>query len=135
MMTFESAASLDRALLTTPALGGFHGRWIGGGRDQTIVSPVTGQSLATVTNVTRHDFEAVLSRCHEAFLRWRLVPAPKRGEVVKGLGDELRAAQGAPGRLVTLEMGKTLREGLGEVQEMIDICDFAVGLSAGSSTA
>ena len=78
---------------------------------------------------TGRSFERILDRCHRAFADWRLVPAPKRGEVVKELGDELRRNKEALAELVTLEMGKTLREGLGEVQEMIDICDFAVGLS------
>ena len=110
-------------------LGGFDGTWRGGGPAQQVVSPVDGQVLATVTNVDPAAFGQVLARCREAFAAWRLVPAPKRGEVVKALGDELRRNKEDLGLLVTLEMGKTLREGLGEVQEMIDICDFAVGLS------
>ncbi|NTV72650.1 MAG: aldehyde dehydrogenase family protein [Holophaga sp.] len=110
-------------------LGGFHGEWIGSGRNQDVVSPVDGATLATVANITQEEFDAVLARTHEAWKSWRLVPAPKRGEVVKELGDELRRNKEALAELVTLEMGKTLREGLGEVQEMIDICDLAVGLS------
>ena len=110
-------------------LGGFHGEWIGSGRNQDVVSPVDGATLATVANITKEEFDAVLARTHEAWKSWRLVPAPKRGEVVKELGDELRRNKEALAELVTLEMGKTLREGLGEVQEMIDICDLAVGLS------
>jgi aldehyde dehydrogenase (NAD+) len=90
---------------------------------------VDGNPLGSVVNVTPEDFEVILSRCHHAWQDWRLVPAPKRGEVVKALGDELRRHKEALARLVTQEMGKTLRESLGEVQEMIDICDFAVGLS------
>ena len=110
-------------------LGGFAGEWIGSGKPQPVVSPVDGEPLATVVNVTKDEFETILGRCHGAFSQWRLVPAPKRGEVVKALGEELRTHKQALARLVSLEMGKTLREGLGEVQEMIDICDFAVGLS------
>ena len=109
--------------------GGFNGEWLGSGRSQDVVSPVDGEKLAAVTNISKDEFEAVLGRCHQAFGSWRLVPAPKRGEVVKELGDELRRNKEALAELVTLEMGKTLREGLGEVQEMIDICDLAVGLS------
>ena len=109
--------------------GGFHGQWLGSGRVQQVVSPVDGTLLASVTNLDREEFDTVLARCHGAFASWRLVPAPKRGEVVKELGDELRRNKAALAELVTLEMGKTLREGLGEVQEMIDICDLAVGLS------
>ena len=109
--------------------GGFAGQWIGSGKPQRVVSPVDGELLATVVNVTKEEFNTILGRCHGAFAQWSQVPAPKRGEVVKALGEELRANKDALARLVSLEMGKTLREGLGEVQEMIDICDFAVGLS------
>ena len=109
--------------------GGFGGEWLGSGPVQRVVSPIDGQELATVANVTRAEFEGILASCHATFQDWRLVPAPKRGEVVRELGEELRRNKEALAHLVTLEMGKTLREALGEVQEMIDICDFAVGLS------
>jgi len=109
--------------------GGFGGTWGGSGKAQVVVSPINGETLATVTNVTPAEFDAILAKSHAAFASWKLVPAPKRGEVVKAIGDELRRQKAALAELVTLEMGKTLREGLGEVQEMIDICDFAVGLS------
>jgi aldehyde dehydrogenase (NAD+) len=109
--------------------GGFAGEWIGSGKRQKVVSPINGELLAEVANVTPQEFDTILGRCHQAFAAWKLVPAPKRGQVVRALGDELRKHKQALGELVTLEMGKTLREGLGEVQEMIDICDFAVGLS------
>ncbi len=109
--------------------GGFAGTWEGSGKAQTVVSPIHGEKLATVTNVTPAEFEAVVAKCHKAWESWKLVPAPKRGEVVRALGDELRRNKEALAMLVTLEMGKTLREGLGEVQEMIDICDLAVGMS------
>ncbi len=109
--------------------GGFSGSWSGSGRPQAVVSPINGDRLASVTNVTAQEFEAALAKCHQAFATWKLVPAPRRGEVVKELGDELRRNKEALAELVTLEMGKTLRESLGEVQEMIDICDLAVGLS------
>ncbi|HMM35479.1 MAG TPA: aldehyde dehydrogenase family protein, partial [Thermoanaerobaculia bacterium] len=109
--------------------GGFGGEWVGSGKVQHVVSPVDGSPLASVVNVTPSEFDAVLAKAHAAFATWRTVPAPKRGEVVKAIGEELRAQKEPLARLVSLEMGKTLREGLGEVQEMIDICDFAVGLS------
>jgi aldehyde dehydrogenase (NAD+) len=92
-------------------------------------SPITGEIIA---HVRSHDATAAsitIGRAHEAFLRWRNVPAPVRGELVRLLGDELRAAKADLGALVTLEAGKIVSEGLGEVQEMIDICDYAVGLS------
>ena len=109
--------------------GGFAGTWTGSGKVQVVHSPINGEVLASVTNVTPQEFDAILAKSHAAFASWKLVPAPKRGEVVKAIGDELRRNKTALAELVTLEMGKTLREGLGEVQEMIDICDFAVGLS------
>jgi aldehyde dehydrogenase (NAD+) len=109
--------------------GGFAGAWIGSGKVQEVVSPVDGAALGSVVNVTKEEFDAILSKAHAAFASWRAVPAPKRGEVVKAIGEELRAKKEPLARLVSLEMGKTLREALGEVQEMIDICDFAVGLS------
>ena len=92
-------------------------------------SPITGEVLAAVAEVPAAEVSAAIGRAAEAFAAWRDVPAPRRGELVRLLGEELRGAKAALGRLVTLEVGKVLSEGLGEVQEMIDICDFAVGLS------
>ena len=120
---------LDKLGLAAHNLGGFDGEWLGSGPVQTVVSPVDGAPLATVATVDPADFERILARCHRAFADWRLVPAPKRGEVVKALGEELRRRQADLAALITLEMGKTTREALGEVQEMIDVCDLAVGLS------
>jgi len=93
------------------------------------ISPVDAALIASVTSATAQDYDAVIQKAQEAFLTWRLVPAPKRGEVVRQLGEKLRKHKDALGKLVSYEMGKSLQEGLGEVQEMIDICDFAVGLS------
>ncbi len=92
-------------------------------------SPITGEVIANVREHSATEAAAAIERAHAAFLAWRLVPAPKRGELVRLLGEELRAAKPALGRLVSIEVGKIASEGLGEVQEMIDICDFAVGLS------
>ncbi|MDE3080029.1 MAG: aldehyde dehydrogenase family protein [Paracoccaceae bacterium] len=92
-------------------------------------SPVDGAEIARVTETAATDMPAVIARSQAAFRAWRQVPAPRRGELVRLLGEELRAAKDALGALVTLEAGKITSEGLGEVQEMIDICDFAVGLS------
>jgi len=92
-------------------------------------SPVDGSLIAKVQASTKEDYETVVKKAEEAFKTWRLVPAPKRGEIVRQMGDELRKHKDALGQLVSYEMGKSLQEGLGEVQEMIDICDFAVGLS------
>ncbi|RZJ63228.1 MAG: aldehyde dehydrogenase family protein [Flavobacterium sp.] len=92
-------------------------------------SPVDGTLIAKVTSSTKEDYETAMAKAAEAFKTWRLVPAPKRGEIVRQMGDELRKFKDPLGKLVSYEMGKSLQEGLGEVQEMIDICDFAVGLS------
>ena len=92
-------------------------------------SPVDGKLIGSVNAATSEDFSDVMKTAEEAFKVWRLMPAPKRGEIVRQMGDELRKHKEALGNLVSYEMGKSLQEGLGEVQEMIDICDFAVGLS------
>ncbi len=94
-----------------------------------IHSPIDGAEVARVTETPPAEMDAIVARSHEAFLKWRDLPAPRRGELVRLLGEELRAAKDALGAVVTLEAGKITSEGLGEVQEMIDICDFAVGLS------
>jgi aldehyde dehydrogenase (NAD+) len=92
-------------------------------------NPATGQPLGSVALATADDYAAALTAAGDAFLRWRELPAPKRGEIVRELGDAFRREKDALGRLVAQETGKILSEGLGEVQEVIDICDFAVGLS------
>jgi aldehyde dehydrogenase (NAD+) len=92
-------------------------------------SPINGAELARLPAASRGDVEQVVAAAHAAFLDWRAVPAPRRGELVRRFGETLRAHKAELGRLVSIEAGKILQEGLGEVQEMIDICDFAVGLS------
>ena len=92
-------------------------------------SPVDGSLIGAVDTTTREGYEAVMKSAEEAFKSWRVTPAPFRGEIVRQFGERLRALKAPLGALVSYEMGKSLQEGLGEVQEMIDICDFAVGLS------
>ena len=92
-------------------------------------SPVDGALIGSVSTTTHQDYEKVIAQAQKTYLEWREVPAPKRGEIVRQYGDELRKHKEALGQLVSYEMGKSLQEGYGEVQEMIDICDFAVGLS------
>jgi aldehyde dehydrogenase (NAD+) len=92
-------------------------------------SPITGEVIGHLAEATPDEARAAIGRAHAAYLAWRSVPAPRRGEFVRLIGEELRAAKEDLGRLVTLETGKIVSEGLGEVQEMIDICDYAVGLS------
>jgi len=92
-------------------------------------SPVDGKKIGSVTTADKESYEAVIKKAEEAFKTWRLMPAPKRGEIVRQIGEALRHYKEPLGKLVSYEMGKSLQEGYGEVQEMIDICDFAVGLS------
>jgi aldehyde dehydrogenase (NAD+) len=97
--------------------------------DLVVRSPIDGAELARLPVASRGDAERLIGAAHAAFLAWRSVPAPRRGELVRRFGETLRAHKAELGRLVSIEAGKILQEGLGEVQEMIDICDFAVGLS------
>jgi aldehyde dehydrogenase (NAD+) len=110
--------------------GACTGEWIETtGETITSLNPTTGEPLASVTGARRPECQLVLARALERFDSWRMVPAPARGEVVRQLGNKLREHKEPLGELISLEMGKIRSEGLGEVQEMIDICDFAVGLS------
>ena len=92
-------------------------------------SPVDGKLIGTVKGSSIENYETVVAQAQTAFTEWRMWPAPKRGEIVRQIGEALREKKEALGKLVSYEMGKSYQEGLGEVQEMIDICDFAVGLS------
>ncbi|WP_447766508.1 L-piperidine-6-carboxylate dehydrogenase [Sphingobacterium faecium] len=103
--------------------------WFATGEDITSNSPVDAQAIATVTCSSHDDYNQICAQAQQAYATWRLVPAPQRGEVIRLFGEKLRALKPALGKLVSYEMGKSLQEGMGEVQEMIDICDFAVGLS------
>jgi len=121
-----------KALSIEPVNPGAYARgWMApaGGEKLDSINPTDGTVIASVIQADAATYEKVSAISHDAFLSWRMVPAPKRGEVIRALGDELRANKEALGRLVSLEMGKILAEGLGEVQEMIDMCDFSVGLS------
>jgi aldehyde dehydrogenase (NAD+) len=110
--------------------GAFNGEWITcKGEELVSRSPIDGKPIAAVIQAEATDYEEVMKRAHDAFLQWRQVPAPKRGEVVRQLGLAFRKYKEPLGKLVTLEMGKIVAEGTGEVQEAVDICDFSVGLS------
>ncbi len=104
-------------------------RWLKGGRILSSYSPVDGKLIGTITSATRENYEEVVSTALTAFKEWKSWPAPRRGEIVRQIGEALRHHKPELSKLVSYEMGKSLQEGLGEVQEMIDICDFAVGLS------
>lgn len=96
---------------------------------RAVRSPLTGETIANVEDASPERAAEAIAVAEAAFRKWRQVPPPQRGELVRLLGHDLRAAKDALGRLVTIETGKIVSEGRGEVQEMIDICDFAVGLS------
>lgn len=104
-------------------------KWFGSGKSFDSYSPVDGKKIGTTTSLSIEEYENCIQQAEKAFVEFRAIPAPKRGEMVRQLGDALREKKSAFGKLVSYEMGKSLQEGLGEVQEMIDICDFAVGLS------
>ncbi|WP_372472989.1 aldehyde dehydrogenase family protein [Capnocytophaga sp. ARDL2] len=104
-------------------------QWFSNGKTIESYSPADGKLIGSVKTSSQEDYEAVMAKATEAFKSWRLVPAPKRGEIVRQVGEALRENKEALGKLVSYEMGKSFQEGLGEVQEMIDICDYAVGLS------
>ena len=123
MAYLATGMNLLSEILNKDHLGSCHGEWM------ISHNPADGSVLGRVRLATEDDYEEVVARAVEVFERWRNVPAPKRGEIARELGDELRAAKQDLGKLVTLEMGKILAEGEGEVQEMIDIAEFAAGLS------
>ena len=105
-------------------------KWINStGKKIDSFSPVDGKLIASVLSGSKNEYDEMIAKAQDAFKEWRLWPAPKRGEIVRQFGEALRANKEPLGKLVSYEMGKSLQEGLGEVQEMIDICDFAVGLS------
>ena len=121
---------LDTLGLTENNSGVFAGKWLEAtGESIDVLNPTTGETIGSVTLASLDDYEKVMASTIEAFSRWRVLPAPRRGEYIRRLGDALRENIEALGALVTLEMGKIHLEGVGEGQERVDICDFAVGLS------
>lgn len=127
-------SSIEKTLNTLGITAINHGTstgsdFFGNGKEIGSYSPVDGKLIGKVISTTKEDYEKVLKTAQNAFKSWRVIPAPQRGEIVRQFGNKLRELKQPLGELVSYEMGKSLQEGLGEVQEMIDICDFAVGLS------
>jgi aldehyde dehydrogenase (NAD+) len=122
-------SALERLGLSEENDGVFDGKWRGGGAKIDKISPIDGKKLASVRTASADDYEKTITRALEAFEKWRKTPGPVRGDTVRRLGNALRELKHDLGQLVTLETGKIIAEGEGEVQEMIDICDFAVGQS------
>ena len=129
MKTIRRDSVLSRLGIRPHNPGVFCGEWIGGGPALKSVSPIDGKILARVSTATAADYDRAVSASVRAFQEWRTLPAPRRGEIIRQLGNALRDAKAELGMLITLEAGKIVAEGQGEVQEMIDICDFATGLS------
>lgn len=109
--------------------GVYNGEWSGNGEVTKSIDPATNEIIAEVQNGNVDDLESCLKVANDAYKHWRNLPAPFRGEIVRQIGDELRKFREPLGKLVSLEMGKIQAEGIGEVQEFIDICDYATGLS------
>src|SRR6266700_1964737 len=120
---------LEKLGLGDDNAGVFDGEWRGGGAKIDKISPIDGRRLASVRTASDGNFQKAITRTQEAVSKWRVTPGPVRGETGRRLGNALRELKHALGQLVTLETGKIIAEGEGEVQEMIDICDFAVGQS------
>ncbi|MGB9475248.1 MAG: aldehyde dehydrogenase family protein [Candidatus Udaeobacter sp.] len=120
---------LEKLGITDVNDGVFDGEWRGGGAKIDKISPIDGRRIASVRTASDSDYDEAIARAQEAFLKWRTTPGPVRGDTVRRLGNALRELKHELGQLVTLETGKIIAEGEGEVQEMIDICDFAVGQS------
>jgi aldehyde dehydrogenase (NAD+) len=120
---------LEKLGIEAENAGVFNGEWSGGGVKIDKISPIDGKRLASIRTAADEDYSKTIARAQEAFEKWRKTPGPVRGETVRRLGNALRELKHELGQLVTLETGKIIAEGEGEVQEMIDICDFAVGQS------
>src|SRR2546422_8779904 len=120
---------LNRLGLADANDGVFCGEWRGSGTKIDKISPIDGRRLASVRTASDDDYQKAIARAQGAFLKWRIMPGPVRGETVRRLGNALRELKHELGQLVTLETGKIIAEGEGEVQEMIDICDLGVGQS------
>ncbi len=129
--TMNTNEVLSALGLTPENLGTFAGRWIGSTLPEWLISrsPIDGGQLGKISLTSDEQYEAAINAAKENFVRWRALPAPKRGDVIREIADELRQLKVPLGHLVSLETGKILAEGLGEVQEAIDIADFASGLS------
>src|SRR5882672_2842221 len=117
---------LEKLGLTDDNAGVFDGKWRGGGAMIDKISPIDGRRLASVRTASDDDYNSAVSRAYEAFEKWRVTPGPVRGETVRRLGNALRELKHELGQLVTLETGKIIAEGEGEVQEMIDFFNFGL---------
>jgi aldehyde dehydrogenase family 7 protein A1 len=128
-LTFAKYPFLKELGLLEENCGCYDGKWSSNGKKMTTKCPITGENVATVICASEADYDRCMKTMEEGQKAWRNMPAPKRGEIVRQIGDALRQKKEALGKLVSLEMGKIAAEGQGEVQEFIDICDMACGMS------
>lgn len=128
-LSFHEYPFLQELGLSPDNVGCFNGKWVAHGEDYMSVSPTTNRPIARIKAGTKEDYESCIRAMEAARKQWQSVPMPLRGEIVRDIGMAVRAKKEALGKLVSLEMGKILPEGLGEVQEFIDVCDYATGLS------
>jgi aldehyde dehydrogenase family 7 protein A1 len=128
-LTYGKYPFLKKLGLEEENPGVYNGQWFGSGALQTSINPSTGEAIARVRTGTREDYEKCLAAMEAARVQWATMGAPKRGEIVRQIGDAVRANITELGSLVALEMGKILKEGVGEIQEVTDVCDYAAGLS------
>jgi len=128
-LTFNEYPFLKELGLQEENFGVYNGQWMGNGPVITAINPSTGKAIARVKGASTEDYEKCIQSMLAAKQKWQATPMPVRGEIVRQIGDELRKKKDALGKLISLEMGKINAEGAGEVQEFIDICDYAVGLS------
>lgn len=128
-ITFDDYPFLAELGIEKSSLGCFHGSWVAGGSEIPCICPHTSKVISYVKQATAEDLEVCLAKAEEAKNVWMMTPTPVRGEIIRQIGDALRAKKDSLGKLVSLVMGKILSEGLGEIQEFIDICDYALGLS------
>jgi aldehyde dehydrogenase family 7 protein A1 len=128
-VTFDDYPFLSELGLEKVSFGCFHGQWSGNGSEIPCLNPTTGKTIGLVKQSTVEELETCLSKAEQAKHVWMNTPTPVRGEIIRQIGEALRAKKEPLGKLVSLVMGKILSEGLGEIQEFIDICDYALGLS------
>ena len=128
-LTYSQFPFLKELGLEEENPGCYNGSWCGSGKLYTSMNPTTGQPIARVRFATGEEYQSCVAAMEAAKDEWALTPAPKRGEIVRQIGEEIRAKKVLLGKLVALEMGKILAEGIGEVQEYVDMCDYCVGLS------
>jgi aldehyde dehydrogenase family 7 protein A1 len=128
-LTYGDYPFLKELGIEAENLGVYNGSWTGSGKSYTTSSPHNGKPIAVIKGGTKEEYEGCLSAMEKSLKEWKSIPAPKRGEIIRQIGEAIRAKKSSLAQLISLEMGKIIKEAEGEVQEFVDICDYAVGLS------